>query len=128
MDTHVLIRWLVDPGRLSPHQSQVLRDSVLAREPLSISAMSLIDIAVLKNTDGTRMKKTADELFSALNANSALNVLPITLEVAAELASLGNVLRDRADRTIVATARVHRLTLLTSDQRIIESGLVPVIE
>jgi PIN domain nuclease of toxin-antitoxin system len=36
--------------------------------------------------------------------------------------------RDPADRAIVATARVHRLLLVTSDQRIIESKLVPVVD
>ena len=30
--------------------------------------------------------------------------------------------------TIVATARIHGLKLITSDQRIIESRLVPVID
>jgi hypothetical protein len=29
---------------------------------------------------------------------------------------------------IVATARIHRLRLVTSDQRIVESKLVPVVE
>jgi PIN domain nuclease of toxin-antitoxin system len=38
------------------------------------------------------------------------------------------MLRDSADRTIVATARVHRLRLLTSDRRIIDSKLVSVID
>jgi PIN domain nuclease of toxin-antitoxin system len=47
--------------------------------------------------------------------------------VALDVASLG-VLRDPADRAIAATARVHRLRLVTSDQRIIESKLVPVVE
>jgi PIN domain nuclease of toxin-antitoxin system len=41
---------------------------------------------------------------------------------------MGDALRDPGDRVIVATARVHRLRLLTSDQRIIESALVPVID
>jgi len=36
--------------------------------------------------------------------------------------------RDFADRAIAATARVHRLRLVTSDQRTIESNLVPVVE
>lgn len=54
-------------------------------------------------------------------------LLPITFEIAAEVAALGDSLRDPADRAIVATARVHHLRLLTSDQRIIESNLVPVI-
>jgi PIN domain nuclease of toxin-antitoxin system len=44
------------------------------------------------------------------------------------MGALGDSLRDPADRVIVATARVHRLTLLTADQRIIESDLVPVVE
>ena len=37
-------------------------------------------------------------------------------------------LPDAADRTIVAAARVRGLRLVTSDQRIIESGLVRVVE
>jgi PIN domain nuclease of toxin-antitoxin system len=44
------------------------------------------------------------------------------------VAAQGDSLRDPSDRVIVATARVHRLTLLTADQRIIESDLVAVIE
>jgi hypothetical protein len=32
------------------------------------------------------------------------------------------------DRAIVATARVHGLTLLTSDERIVDSKLVRVID
>jgi PIN domain nuclease of toxin-antitoxin system len=47
--------------------------------------------------------------------------------VALDVAAL-RVLRDPADRAIAATARVHRLRLVTSDQRIIESKLVPVVE
>jgi PIN domain nuclease of toxin-antitoxin system len=49
------------------------------------------------------------------------------VEVAAEVAALGGYLRDPADRAIVSTARVRRLKLVTSDQRIIDSGLVPVV-
>jgi PIN domain nuclease of toxin-antitoxin system len=49
-------------------------------------------------------------------------------EIAGEIAAMGGGLRDPADRNIVATARVHRLRLVTSDQRIVESKLVPVVE
>jgi PIN domain nuclease of toxin-antitoxin system len=68
-----------------------------------------------------------EEFFQALNSNSNLRILPLTGEVALDVASL-SVLRDPADRAIVATARVHRLRLVTSDQRIIESKLVQVVE
>ena len=36
--------------------------------------------------------------------------------------------RDPADRIIVSTARIFRATLLTRDQRIVDSGVVPVLE
>jgi PIN domain nuclease of toxin-antitoxin system len=41
---------------------------------------------------------------------------------------MGGGLRDPADRAIVATAQVHRLRLVTSDRRIVESKLAPVVE
>jgi PIN domain nuclease of toxin-antitoxin system len=66
-----------------------------------------------------------EELFEDLQS-PVFQILPLTYEVAAEVASLRG-LRDPADRAIVATARVHRLRLVTSDQRIIESKLVPVL-
>jgi PIN domain nuclease of toxin-antitoxin system len=62
-----------------------------------------------------------------LNSNPVFRILPLTHEVALDVALLG-VLRVPADRTIAATARVHRLRLVTSDQRIIESKLVQVID
>ena len=55
-------------------------------------------------------------------------IIPLTTDVAREVAALGDSLRDPADRAIVATARIHRMRLLTADQRIIQSDLVPVIE
>ena len=55
-------------------------------------------------------------------------MIPVTFEIAREVASLGSLLRDPADRAIVATARVHRLKLVTVDQLIIESRLVPVVD
>jgi PIN domain nuclease of toxin-antitoxin system len=47
--------------------------------------------------------------------------------IAVEVAALGEALRDPADRAIVCTARTRGLKLITSDQRIIDSDLVPVV-
>jgi PIN domain nuclease of toxin-antitoxin system len=54
-------------------------------------------------------------------------ILPLTCEIASAAASF-HILRDPADRTIAATARVHGLQLLTSDRRIIQSKLLTVVE
>ena len=69
----------------------------------------------------------AEMLLSTLEANPMFEILPITIPIALDAGAL-MMLRDSADRTIVATARVHGLRLLTSDQRIIESKLVAVVD
>jgi PIN domain nuclease of toxin-antitoxin system len=69
-----------------------------------------------------------DELFHEFDTNPAIRIIPFTTDVAREMGAMGDSLRDPGDRAIVATARVHRLRLLTADQRIIDSDLVPVIE
>ena len=52
----------------------------------------------------------------------------MTPEVAAEVAMLPSWFhRDPGDRLIVATARVHGATLLTSDQRIVDAKVVPTL-
>jgi len=84
-----------------------------------------MEIAILVS-DG-RLKLSLDELFEKLEANAVFRLLPLTYEIATEIGYLGS-LRDPVDRTIVATARVHKLQLVTSDLRIIESNLVPVVE
>jgi PIN domain nuclease of toxin-antitoxin system len=128
LDTHVVVRWLADPKKLSRSQLRTLDAAVRRAEPVALSAISLLEIAVLTADGRLRLKTALDELLVDLQANPLFQVLPLDYETASEVVSLGRSLRDPADRAIVATARVHRLRLVTSDQRIIESNLVPVIE
>ena len=128
LDTHVVIRWLAEPGKLPRDQLRLLEEAVRRAEPVALSAITLLEIALLTSNGSARIKGTIEDLFNELQGNPAFRVLPLTFEIASEVASLGGSLRDPADRTIVATARVHRLKLMTSDQRIIESRLVPVLE
>lgn len=103
----------------------MLEGAVRRTEPLALSAISLLEIAVLTSERKRRLNASLNELFDQLQS-PVFQILPLTYEVATEAALLGN-LRDPADRAIVATARVYRLTLLTSDQRIIESKLVAAL-
>ena len=125
LDTHIVVRWLTNPKKLSREQTRVLEAAVHRGEPVALSVMSLLEIAVLGSAGKLGIKVPLDELFEDLDT-PLFQILPITREVAAEVALLGS-LRDPADRAIVATARVERLRLVTSDQRIIESKLVPVL-
>ena len=47
LDTHVLIRWLIDSKRLSRTQIKVLDRAVQRTEPIALSAITLLEIAVL---------------------------------------------------------------------------------
>jgi PIN domain nuclease of toxin-antitoxin system len=54
-----------------------------------------------------------------------VEVLPLTVDIAIESEQLGDGFPpDPADRLIAATARVHDLTLITSDGPIRKSGVV----
>jgi PIN domain nuclease of toxin-antitoxin system len=123
-----LVRWLIEPARLSKEQNRALDSADRRGEALAVSAVTLMELAVLFGAGSTRGRVPARELLATLGASDELRIVPLDIEVATEVAALGDALRDPVDRTIVATARVHRLTLVTSDQRIIESKLVPVID
>ena len=127
MDTHILIRWLFEARSLSRTQLQALELAVRRGELVALSAISLLETTLLASGEKPALKVSLEALFQDLNTNPLFRILTLTYEVALEVASLG-VLRDPADRTIVATARVHRLRLVTSDQRIIQSQLVQVVE
>jgi len=126
LDTHVIVRFLMESKKLSREQIRMLEAATRRGEPVALSAVSLIELAML--TEEGRLRIPLDEIFDVLRANPLFRILPLTFEIAADVASLGRNLRDPADRAIVATARVHRLRLVTSDQRIIESKLVPVVD
>jgi PIN domain nuclease of toxin-antitoxin system len=128
LDTHILIRWIEEPGKLSREQFRVIRSAEQRGEQVLFSAMTLLEIASLTGLRKLKLRSSLDEFLASLKTNPFFEVLPLTYEIALELASLGRVLPDPADRTIVATARVHRLRLITSDERIAASGLVKVIE
>ncbi len=125
LDTHIVIRWLYEPDTLSRDQNRVLTEAVRRSEPLALSAISLIEIAVIP---GGRLRAPVGKILQALESSAALQVIPIDIEIATEVAAMGDSLRDPNDRVIVATARVHRLRLVTSDQRIINSNLVAVVD
>jgi PIN domain nuclease of toxin-antitoxin system len=122
-----VVRWLAEPKRLSRDQARVLREAVRRGERVAISAVTLLEIAVLFGEGRTRSDTAAGELLREIDSNPVFQILPLTVEVAEEIAALGSALRDPADRAIVATARVHKLRLVSSDQRILESTLVQVV-
>lgn len=128
LDTHIAVWWLTEPRKLSREQARILREAVRRQEQLALSAISLFEIAVVFGRGSTRGAVDGHIVLDRIETSEAFEILPLDIGVAREVAAIGDSLRDPGDRAIVATARVHRLRLLTSDERIIGSKLVPAID
>jgi PIN domain nuclease of toxin-antitoxin system len=127
LDTHIVVRWLYEPRKLSLEQRLVIDNAERRGECVALSAISFLEIALL-NEGRQRLSVSLDQVFRELDTRPVFRIIPLTTDVAHEVSALGDSLRDPGDRVIVATARVHSMRLLTADQRIIDSNLVPVIE
>ena len=128
LDTNAVMRWLGDQKHLSGEQLRVLRNAVARGERFAVSAVTLLEIGVLPRDRRGHLRLHATELLAAIASGEEFEIVPLDIEIATEVAAMGDALRDPADRAIVATARVHGLRLVTSDERIIDSKLARVVE
>ena len=69
---------------------------------MAISAITLIEIVMLFARGALRIRLSMDEVFSELEDNPMIRILPLTLDIAKEFSAIGQNLRDPADRMIVA--------------------------
>ena len=128
LDTHVLVRWLTEPRRLSREQERLIIRDQAHRIPLGLSAVTLVELATLSRGTTSRLNVPLCQLLEDVAPGGDFCIVPVDVEIAREVAAIGDSVRDPMDRVIVATARVHGLRLVTSDQRIIASKLVSVVE
>ena len=127
LDTHILLWWLLDEGRLSRRQRAILR-SASPDQPLLLSDISLWEVATLSHLGRIELDVPVREFLEQASAPPLVRVLPISAAIAAETAALPSTFhRDPADRILVATARIHGARLLTQDRRIIDAGVVATV-
>jgi PIN domain nuclease of toxin-antitoxin system len=127
LDTHAWLWSVLDHPRLS-RRARAALNAVTAPDRVGLAAISLKEAAwhlargrvVVADTFGPWplwLRTAATSLH--------IDVLPLTVDVAIESEQLGDSFpADPADCLIAATARVHNLTLITSDTGIRRSGAV----
>jgi PIN domain nuclease of toxin-antitoxin system len=69
LDTHIVVRWLATPKKLSREQTRVLREAIRRREPVAVSAITLLEIAVLFGKGSARSDIPIDDLLAELESN-----------------------------------------------------------
>ncbi len=128
LDTHIAVWWLTDAKRLSRNHRRLLEGIEAREQRVFVSAITLLEIALIFGAGNRRYPTQAAEILRYVDTNPSFVALPCDAAVCTEVAVMGDSLRDPFDRTIVATARVHRLTLVTADERILDSRLVPMAD
>ena len=123
LDTHIWLWWIAGERHLSRREMASL-DELPAEQRPYISDISLWEVAVLLELGRWKVAIPFNSWLRAACHPRTVEILPITQDIAAEIARLlATFHRDPADRIIVATARARDLPLLTRDRRILEARL-----
>ena len=117
LDTHVWVWAVEDAKRLGRKTRILLQDLSCER---SVCAVSALEVARLLWSGDMVLQIPLDEWVEKSLADLRADSLPVTHEIAVEAYRLPEPFhRDPADRQIVACARMHELTVLTADERIL---------
>jgi PIN domain nuclease of toxin-antitoxin system len=119
LDTHIWVWWVNESSQLSERHTQLIQDN--EQEGLGVSAISCWEVAKLVERGRLGLECSIEQWMELSVAYPGIELLPLTPQIAIESTKLpGTFHRDPADQIIVATARVHNLSLLTMDRLILD--------
>ncbi len=120
LDTHTWVWFIQGSEKLKAPTIKMIESAIKTRT-LYVAAISQWELAMLIKKSRIILNEPA--LSWMQNAMQSLNlkILPLTADIAIESTELpGEFHGDPADRMIVASARIHQLTILTRDAKILE--------
>ena len=120
LDTHALLWAAIDDDRLGVEAGRIL--ATTPYDQLAISDLSLQEVGLLAHAG--RIKAGGSHLTALKNMLEYVTLLPVTLEIALLAPTLPLAHGDQFDHVIAATAKLHKLTLITKDANITDSGVV----
>lgn len=124
LDTHVLVWMVSDSSQLSRPAARELRKAE-PRGELAIASITVWELAMLFQRGRLRTSGTVESSIRAILEKSRVAVIEISPEIAALTTAFPDTYpKDPADRLIGATARALGATLITQDERILDSPLI----
>ncbi len=116
LDTNTWIRFFSDPNALSDVATESLAEEGL----LALSTISLVEVTQKAATGKLTFRVSLAKWMETALPPHRIELLSISPDIAREAHSLGDAFHgDPADRIITATARVHGLTVVTADKKLI---------
>lgn len=115
LDTHILIHAL--EGKLTANENKLLSE-----DSWSISAIVLWEISKLKQHNKIQLDIHSADFGRAL---SKIRIWPLDWAVCLQAIQM-DFESDAADELIAATSVVHRIPLVTRDQKLRRSKIVPI--
>lgn len=117
LDTHALIWWRDDSGRLSRNA-----EAAIAKEAnngtISISAFSFWEIALLVEHHRLTLPSDLQTWMAAVETINGMRFIPVDHQIAVASVQLPVGLhKDPADRILVATAMLLNIPIVTADQK-----------
>ena len=116
LDTHVLVWWTLDPVQLSPPAKQICDE--IPNSGAIVSAISIWEIGIKLKRGNLELGIGLGDYVRRLRSLKGLKIIPVDVEHWLGNLNLPWEHRDPADRTIVATAQLHDLPLLSKDEAI----------
>ena len=119
LDTCALV-WLANGNGRMPAR---VRRELAAADELYVSSVSAWEISRKFQKGTLILDDDTRKVWSNLVEAYRLKVLPVTPEIAIVSTELPEIHKDPADRFIIATAKVGKLKVVTSDGRFSEYGI-----
>ncbi|MDP9170902.1 MAG: type II toxin-antitoxin system VapC family toxin [Acidobacteriota bacterium] len=117
IDTHIWIWWVSATGRLRRQHTEILESE---SDRLGLSIISCWEVAKLVQYGRLDLDRPVSDWINAALSRRNLELLPLTPAIIVESTALPEPFqRDPADQLIVATARVHGISLMTEDLKIL---------
>lgn len=119
LDTHTWIWSQSATKQLSDRVKKLIRNTLTDQR--AIASISIWEFAMMVAKGRINVKIDPRLWLDNAIENTGLKIIELSPEIALESCNLpGDFHRDPADQIIVATARIHNLTLLTKDRKILD--------
>lgn len=126
LDTHALI-WVLEGLPTLGRRAGVLANRALGADRLWTSAIVFWELGLLVRRDRLKLQ-VSPEQFRASVLGLGIREAALTGDITIAASGLFASIKDPADCLIAATALIHHGKVMTADARLLQAGVVDVID